>query len=73
MENLKLLSETLLDNYKITIDLKKECTRLLLGLASPLIASPSILDKDIHNDNLQRLTCRTDRLQKRRWIFFFSL
>jgi len=36
MENLKLLSETLLDNYTITIDMKKECTRLFLGLASPL-------------------------------------
>ena len=39
MENLKLLSETLLDNYRITIDMKKECTRVLLGLASPLLAS----------------------------------
>ena len=38
MENLKLLSETLLDNYRITIDMKKECTRVLLGLASPLFA-----------------------------------
>ena len=37
MENLKLLSETLLDNYRITIDMNKECTRVLLGLASPLL------------------------------------
>ena len=36
MQNLKVLSETLLDNYRITIDMKKECTRVLLGLASPL-------------------------------------
>jgi len=36
MENLKLLSETLLDNYRITIDMKKECTRVFLDLASPL-------------------------------------
>jgi len=38
MENLKLLSETLLDNYRITIDMKKECTRVFLDLASPLRA-----------------------------------
>ena len=37
MENLKLLSETLLDNYRITIDMKKECTRVFLDLASPLL------------------------------------
>ena len=33
-------SETLLDNYRITIDMKKECTRVLLGLASPLYIHP---------------------------------
>ena len=36
MQNLKVLSAILLDNYRITIDMKKECTRVLLGLASPL-------------------------------------
>lgn len=40
MENLKLLNETLLDNYRITIDIKKECTRVFLGLASPLMPFP---------------------------------
>ena len=39
MQNLKVLSEILLDNYRITIDMKKECTRVLLGLASPLVLS----------------------------------
>jgi len=40
MENLKILSETLLDNYMITIDIKKECTRVFLSLASPLMPFP---------------------------------
>ena len=36
MENLKLLRETLLNYYRITIDMKKEYTRVFLDLASPL-------------------------------------
>ena len=36
IENLKLLSEALLDNYRITIDVKKKCTKVLLDWASPL-------------------------------------
>ena len=40
MKNLKLLNEKLLNNYRITIDIKKECTRVLLGLASPLMPFP---------------------------------
>jgi len=43
MENLKLLSETLLDNYRITIDMKKECTRLFLGLALPLMSAHEVI------------------------------
>ena len=53
MQNLKVLSETLLDNYRITIDMKKECTRVLLGLASPL---------DTANRNGNRLPQNVERL-----------
>jgi hypothetical protein len=41
MQNLKLLSGVLLDNYKVATDMKKKkCTRVLLDLASPLHGSP---------------------------------
>jgi len=60
MKNLTLLSETLLDNYRITIDMKKECTRLFLGLASSLIPRNAFGLQDVSSHSyIELLNTRT--------------